>query len=117
MLKTVKQVLIESREWLSDIDHWCQDVYAMDSDGSECSPADTEVCCTCAIGALAKTMGVEPETLTTQNSLVYRALHEGVFKASKSRLAHITDWNDGEEHEKAHARVLRAYDLAIEDSQ
>lgn len=117
MPKTVKQVLIESREWLGDIDHWCQDVYALYSDGSECSPADPEVGSTCAIGALAKTMGVEPKTLTIQNSLVYRALHDGVFKASKGRAAHIPDWNDGEEHEKAHARVLRAYDLAIEDSQ
>lgn len=107
------EVLTNARFIISDIEHWCQGAYAIDNTGSECAIHEDFTYAFCAVGALCKV--ATHDTIAVMDLPAYRALNKAVEQLGDS--GGVASWNDGEEYEIAHARVLRAFDLAIEKAK
>lgn len=111
-MDTIK-VLKDAYALISNIEHWSQDGYAHDNAGCECRVDENFAYSFCAIGALCKVTGLEPEEIGVTQP--HKMLRDAVLDLSGK--PQIAAWNDGEDFEKAHKRVLRAYRLAIKKAK
>lgn len=97
------QILKDARALIADEKNWTKDAFARNSSGEKVDPTNEGAVCFCAIGALAKAAGVNPEgELPAENLLVSEMLE---WDARDS----IPDFNDSHPH----ADVLTLFDRAI----
>lgn len=129
-----KQVLIEARALIADIEHWCQEDYAQDDCGVGLLPNSEHAYCYCAGGAVYKVGGAEfdEEGNLIENELTVtasQALHDASAKlfppTDPTWWASYVEVNDGGRgvpadapdnvaYAQAHANILKVFDAAIE---
>lgn len=125
-MKSTKELLIDARALIDDIDRWCQGHNARDNAGTACGSRNVRASCWCADGALIKVSG---GALTTAGARI--ALNEAAREMFKfGALYAYIDVNDGRvgipedfpivegdddlEYAMAHANILKVFDRAIE---
>lgn len=97
------QILKDARALIADEKNWTQDSFARDSGGLPIDPTNDDAVCFCAIGALARAVGSNPDgELPAENFLVSEMLE---WDARDS----IPDFNDNH----THADILSLFDRAI----
>ncbi|MGV2110128.1 DUF6197 family protein [Agrobacterium salinitolerans] len=97
------QILKEARALIADGGKWTQGAFARNSLGEKVDPSEEGAVCFCAIGALAKAAGANPESeLPAENLLVTEMLELDAREC-------IPEFNDSH----THADVLALFDRAI----
>lgn len=99
-MKTVLEILKESRELLSDENRWCREAHARDVDGLEVDALNEGAVSWCIIGSLVRSSGESHLALPAMR--VMSELTDGAGS--------IPDMNDEEFN---HADVLQLFDEAI----
>lgn len=117
---SVKNLLVDARDIITDVEHWCQQWHAIDNTGLNVDPLNPEACAWCADGALMKAIG-EPEADTRSEYIkASRLLSEATRALFKTAgLGSIgfpyVSVNDGEigNPDEAHENILKVFDKAI----
>ena len=99
-MKTVKQILIEARELISDPARWTQGEMARDKNGDAC--IISHGIAFCSIGAINHVGILQP----LKKDAAYEVLRSVVR-------TYVSEWNDTHAHEE----VLAAFDRAIEQCE
>jgi len=110
-MKTVKQVLTEARELISDPERWTTGIYAVDADGNDVVSTDPKACKWCSIGAVYNKAFLSCLPSDEEYTLAARsesALRRGAFEVHKENA--ITLVND----KMGHGASLQMFDKAIE---
>ena len=106
--RTYKQVLIDAREHISDINRWTQQAYARDEEGNNVRPRDPKACCWCMLGAVAycsNDVGIIPPPLLS-------FLEQMVpFHCGKDKFVGPGSMNDYYNHESVLSFLDHAIDL------
>lgn len=108
----VHEILIRARSLIADIDHWCQEHYAIDNRGHVCTPQDPAANRWCARGVVQHV-----EASGSARDIALSKLDEAakeLFPFLSSSVHPVALVNDGSEHpSECHAMILTIYDRAI----
>lgn len=109
-MQTVKELLTDARDLISDPSKWTKGAMARNKDGKLTSPTDEESVSYCAIGALVVCRPIEPY-FTTYHKAV-RILN----RIAKGRSGDKTIDRFNDSAHRQHWEILKVFDQAIESS-
>lgn len=93
------EIIQKARELISDEKNWIRGTYAA-GDGIDMNPTDPDACMFCAVGAVARVIGIDGSDAED---------HESVKMLDAETSAGIVTFNDNH----AHAEVLSIFDRVI----
>lgn len=107
-MKTVAEVLTEAADLCER--GWCQDAFAMDSDGQEVSSGDPSACRFCAHGAVNRASNAWPVAHEAISCLAYLLKESSLPEV-------VMTWNDDEARTQAEvvAKLREAAALAAQE--
>lgn len=94
-----KELLVAARLLIEKPEHWTQGLFARDSEGYSAPSRSPEAVCFCAMGAVMRASGDDPE-------LEYEGIHLLAQALGKQGLASFND-------NRCHEEVLSLFDRAI----
>lgn len=116
-MNTTCETLISARALISNVDDWCQGVYAQDASGVVCMPCAAEARRWCVIGAIWR---VSPNDVkeAAVDALCNAAFELGYFMRNENQdRPTIAIVNDGignnDTRGECHTKVIAMYDRAI----
>jgi len=102
---TPKEILIRTRERLTDPNCWAKGYYAYDSHNEKASMYENDAVRWCVRGAMMRVTGGGDNEIYNAQALLARVISPG------NEHGNIANWNDAPE--RTHAAVLSALDKAI----
>lgn len=116
----IKNLLIDARDIITDVEHWCQQWHAIDNTGLNVDPLNPEACAWCADGVLMKVIDSPEAESSSEYIKASRLLSEAaraLFDTSGTGSIGFpyVSVNDGEigNPDDAHANILKVFDKAI----
>lgn len=110
--------LRDARAKITDPEKWIKEAWFKTTDGMLTADASKDICCMCAVGAVACVTGYNPEdddTIEDEreeqafNALIYAAVE--LFPARACIYAGIAEFND--RSDTTHKEILAVFDRAI----
>jgi hypothetical protein len=118
-MKTIKQILTEARDLISDPSRWMQNDLAADDTGLTVAPNDQSACQWCADGALHKVIGYTLRYRSDPGFAEHSAACDHLAAAARELFGcgfvWVNDGARGEDETEAHANILKVFDHAIAD--